>query len=56
MLALKFPINKEYLAKSNTEWLVQVVNGMLRKGVLGYAENITRQAVQQHRISKGFSW
>jgi hypothetical protein len=37
MLALKFPINKEYLAKSNTEWLVQVVNGMLRKGILGYA-------------------
>lgn len=27
----------EIMAKSNTEWLVQLVNGMLGKGVLGYA-------------------
>jgi hypothetical protein len=29
---------------------------MLTRGVLGYAENITRKALQQHKLSKGFNW
>lgn len=38
-------------AKSMTEWHVQVVNGMLSKGVLGYAENMIRKALQQHKLT-----
>jgi len=37
MLANQWSLSVEQMAKYNTEWLVQVVNGMLCKGVLGYA-------------------
>jgi hypothetical protein len=37
MLGDKWSLPVELMARSNTEWLVQMVNGMLSKGVLGYA-------------------
>jgi hypothetical protein len=56
MLANQWSLSIEQMAKYNTEWLIQVVNGMLCKGVLGYAENIIRKALQQHKLSREFNW
>jgi hypothetical protein len=36
ILAKKLSLPAKQMAKYNTEWLVQVMNGMLYKGELGY--------------------
>jgi hypothetical protein len=56
LLGDRWGVAAEAMAKSNTEWLVQVVKGMIERGVLGYAENIVRKALYQHRLSKEFNW
>ncbi len=33
----RWDLSAQTLAKSKTEWLVQVVNGMIEKDVIGYA-------------------
>lgn len=49
-------IGSEEIAKNLTGWLVQIVNGMLARGVLGYAENMIRKALSQHKLTRGFDW
>ena len=35
---------------------MQVVDGMVEKGVLGYAESVIRKALQQQKQSQEFNW
>eukprot|EP00919_Chromeraceae_sp_WS-2016_P074474 GHVR01176196.1.p1 GENE.GHVR01176196.1~~GHVR01176196.1.p1 ORF type:complete len:105 (+),score=7.70 GHVR01176196.1:1939-2253(+) len=56
MLSEKIEFHGPIVAKYNTEWLVQIINGMLSKGILGYAEHLTKKALTKHKESKGFNW
>ena len=35
---------------------MQIVNGMLSKGVLGYAETMVRKALSQQKLTNTFDW
>jgi hypothetical protein len=56
LLGEQYRMGAEDMARSITEWHVQVVNGMLAKGVLGYAENMVRKALQQQKLAREFNW
>ena len=37
LLSKKFDINEQILIKSKIDWLIQIANGMIDKGILGGA-------------------
>jgi hypothetical protein len=56
MLGQQWGVAKAAMARSHTEWLVQVVKGMVQRGVLGYAESTVRKALAQHKLAQEFNW
>jgi len=56
MLNDKFSIPQEKVVKANTDYMIQVVNQMLRKNIYGCAEVISRKALKQMRDMKIFNW
>ena len=52
----KFGIPEEQLAKANTDWLIQVSNGMVEKGVLGGAESLIKKALACKKKYPKFIW
>ena len=45
MLDDRFVIPKQKVAKANTDYMIQVINQMLRKNIFGCAEIITKKAL-----------
>lgn len=56
MLNDKFSIPKEKVVKAKTDFMIQVVNQMLRKNIYGCAEVISRKALKQMKDMKVFNW
>ena len=56
MLVNKFAIPEQQLAKFNTDWLLQVSNGMVAKGVLGGAESLIKKALSCKKKYPKFIW
>jgi len=52
----RFSIPKQKVAKANTDYMIQVVNQMLKKNVYGCAEIITKKALGQMKKSEFFNW
>ena len=56
ILSEQHQLTPEEFAKRNTEWHVQIVNGMLDKRVIGYAETMVRKALVQQKLTNDFNW
>lgn len=56
MLDNRFVIPKQKVAKANTDYMIQVINQMLRKNIYGCAEVITKKALVQMKLSGLFNW
>ncbi len=56
MLNEKFSIPRQKVAKANTEYMIQVVNQMIKKNIYGCAEVITKKALTQMKTSQIFNW
>jgi len=56
MLNNKFVLPQEKVVKANSDYMIQVVNQMLRKNIYGCAEIISRKALKQMKEMKVFNW
>lgn len=52
----RYYIPKNIISKLNTDYMIQVINQMLKKGIFSYAEILTKKALEQMRSSEIFNW
>lgn len=54
LLSQKFNIDEKFTIRSTIDWLIQMANGMVEKGVLGGAETLIKKALICKRKEKEF--
>lgn len=57
LLAAKFSLEKRLTCRYSIDWLIQIANGMVEKGILGGAETLIKKALNFKKFQKElFIW
>lgn len=52
LLATKFDLEKRLTCRYSIDWLIQIANGMVEKGILGGAETLIKKALNYKKFEK----